>query len=183
MKLSVVICTYNPVKVIFHKVLQSLCSQTLSQKEWELIIIDNKSNKPIKDSFDLSWHQHSKIVVEQKAGLSYARLAGVNTARCSLIVFVDDDNLLEKDYLEQALKFHESHPHVGCFGGKSIPVFESDPPTWFFSTGINLGCQDYGNEVYVSAFYKKRFKVTGYPDKSSNRYRNGYYQRSFPHLC
>ena len=73
---------------------------------------------------------------------------------------------MEKDYLEQALKFHESHPLVGRFGGKSIPVFESDPPNWFFYTGINLGCQDYGNEVYVSEYYKNRFKVNGYPEKA-----------------
>jgi glycosyltransferase involved in cell wall biosynthesis len=166
LKLSVVICTYNPDAAILNQVLQSLQDQTLPFEQWELIIIDNNSHLPIETAFDLSWHPYAKIIKEKHPGLLHARVKGVNVSNSSLVVFVDDDNLLESDYLKLSYDFFENHPVVGCFGGKSLAVFETEPPSWFFKTGINLGCQDYGNEVYISDFKKMNFKLSVYPSKA-----------------
>jgi glycosyltransferase involved in cell wall biosynthesis len=166
MKLSVVICTYNPDYKILNRVLQSLQTQTLPVEQWELIVIDNNSHLPVETGLDISWHPHAKILKEPQPGLSYARLKGVNAAAAPLIVFVDDDNFLDNGYLEYSYKFYQDHPEVGCFGGKSFPLFETDPPSWFFKTGISLGCQDYGNETYISDFKKINYKISAYPPKA-----------------
>ncbi|MEI6946652.1 glycosyltransferase [Paraflavisolibacter sp. H34] len=166
MEISVIICTYNPKTSIFHRVLEALRVQRLSRDLWELIIIDNNSALPVAPRFDLAGHPSARVIRETRPGLSHARLAGIRAARGSLVVFVDDDNVLEENYLAVALDFYKAHPRVGCFGGKSKPVFETHPPAWFFHTGVNLGCQDYGDELHVSNYTSAGRPVTGYPEKA-----------------
>jgi len=163
MLLSVVICTYNPKKEILNKVFHSLQQQTFDQNNWELILVDNNSTIQLSNEIDLSWHPNAKICIENKAGLAHARLRGVNEAKTGLIVFVDDDNLLDENYLKIAYEFHLSNTQVGCYGGKSLPVFDTVPPDWFFKTGINLGCQDFGDDLYISNFKLANFKLADYP--------------------
>ncbi|RYZ30315.1 MAG: glycosyltransferase family 2 protein [Chitinophagaceae bacterium] len=166
MKLSVVICTYNPNTTIFEKVLEALQKQSLSRNEWELLVIDNCSKPPIDDRVDLSWHPNGRIVVEAKAGLFHARVAGVQNSRTGLIVFADDDNVLTENYLENSYQFSSLHPEVGCFGGRSLPDFETAPPEWFKDAGINLGCQDYGPQQYISNYAATNFSLRQYPEKA-----------------
>lgn len=163
---SVIICTHNPKKEILDRVLDALKKQTLDARLWELILVDNFSDAPLKAVMDLSWHPLAQVIVEGKLGLAYARLAGVREAKNELLVFVDDDNVLDKNYLKEAINFNQGHPEVGCFGGKSIPEFQSEPPAWFSETGINLGCQGFEEQVYVSNYKSKNFRVLEYPIKA-----------------
>lgn len=166
MKLSVIICSHNPKKDILTKVVDSLKIQTWGVNNWELILVDNSSIPNISSWLNLSWHPNATIILEQKLGLSHARIFGVQHSTSDLIIFVDDDNILNPNYLKEALKFHQQYPQVGCFGGKSIPQFESQPPKWFFQCGINLGCQEYGDEPYISDYRTKSFKIKNYPIKA-----------------
>ena len=166
MKLSVVICTYNPKLAILEKVIQALQKQSLSRDAWELVVVDNCSQPPLSTGLNLCWHPNGRIIVEPKPGLFHARVAGVNACTTSLVVFVDDDNVLSEDYLEKSYRFAKVHPQVGCFGGRSLPVFETAPPDWFKDTGINLGCQDYGPELHISNYSTTRFAFQQYPEKA-----------------
>lgn len=166
MDLTVIICTYNPQQTVFDKVLEGLKRQSLERHLWELIIVDNCSPTPLAGTIDVSWHPNSHIIVEAQPGLAHARVAGMEQSRAPLIVFVDDDNIMDPQYLENSLQFHQAHPGVGCFGGRSLPVFETAPPSWFAATGINLGCQDYGPERYISNYAAAGFRLTTYPSKA-----------------
>lgn len=166
MNLSVVICSYNPKPIILNKVLEALKYQTLDKRLWELIVVDNCSTPPLSLLIDLSWHPVAKIIVEDKPGLSHARIAGVQNSQTELIVFADDDNILAPAYLEKSYAFYQSHPKVGCFGGRSLPVYETQPPLWFKDTGINLGCQDYGTEMYISNYAAVNYHILSYPEKA-----------------
>jgi len=162
-KLSVVICTYNPDLKILSMVFKSLQEQTISIGDWRLIVVDNNSNLMLKDHIDLSWHPNHLIIREEKLGLLNARITGYNLSEESLIIFVDDDNRLKNNYLEVALEFHRNHPRVGSFGGKSLPVYEKPPPQWFHKTGISLGCQDHGEHSILSEYHLVDFTITEYP--------------------
>ncbi|MBJ7326564.1 MAG: glycosyltransferase [Chthoniobacterales bacterium] len=63
---------------------------------------------------------------EESLGLTAARLRGFAETRGELIVLVDDDNVLDADYLEQAVKIAEAFPLLGSWSGQSILEFE-DP--------------------------------------------------------
>ena len=128
MKISVIICTHNPRLDYLQLVLKSLEEQTLAKKEWELLLIDNRSDKSLKKTVDLFWHPYARIVRENKLGLTHARMRGIKESKTEILIFVDDDNILNKDYLEQAVSIAARLPCLGCFGAaKIIPLFEKQP--------------------------------------------------------
>lgn len=127
---TVITCTHNPRREYLTRTLEALRGQTLAAARWELLLIDNASDEPLEGRFDVAWHPHAHWVREDKIGLTPARLRGIAEAKGELLVFVDDDNLLEPDYLEQALKISETCPHLGSWSGQNLPEFETPPPDW-----------------------------------------------------
>src|SRR5262249_12334990 len=125
-----IICTHNPRPHYLRSVLNSLRRQTLPLKHWELLLVDNASQRPLTlDTPDLSWHPCGRIIREDQLGLAVARLRGVREAAAEILLFVDDDNVLAQNYLEQALRIGHEWPMLGVWGsGAIIPEFEVDPP-------------------------------------------------------
>ena len=126
---SVVICTHNPRSDYFTRVLDGLRHQTLPMDEWELLVVDNASQIPLTSSCDISWHPAARHIFERKLGVAYARRRGIQEASADLIIFVDDDNVLDKKYLAEAIKIKQEYPFLGVWGSGSIRGdFEVEPP-------------------------------------------------------
>jgi glycosyltransferase involved in cell wall biosynthesis len=128
--ISVVICAHNPRPDYLRRVLDALKAQTLSLEYWELLLIDNASKEPLALAWDLSWHPHARHLREDELGLTSARLRGIRESNGELLVFVDDDNVLARDYLSIALELSVSRNCVGAFGGNVIGEFETLPESW-----------------------------------------------------
>jgi glycosyltransferase involved in cell wall biosynthesis len=127
--LSVILCTHNPRPDYLRRTLDSLKVQTLPTARWELLLIDNASAEPLADAWDLTWHPNARSVREDGLGLTRARLCGIRESRADLLVFVDDDNVLAPDFLEQILKIVARHPQLTVFGAGILePEFEVPPP-------------------------------------------------------
>jgi glycosyltransferase involved in cell wall biosynthesis len=125
--LSVIIGTHNP-RPWLGRVLEALQTQTLPLDQWELLVVDNLSSEPVSKRFDISWHPKARHINEQQLGTSYARQRGFKEASGDLILFVDDDNILQSDYLETAIKIGNAHPELGTWGsGTIVPEFEVEP--------------------------------------------------------
>jgi len=133
MKLSVIICTHNPRPEYLSRTLEALRSQTVPVAHWELFLIDNGSDERLASRIDLSWHPGGRQVREEELGLTPARLSGIAKARGDLLLFVDDDNVLRRDYLEAALRISATHPYLGAFGGSIEAEFEVEPDPRFRS--------------------------------------------------
>jgi glycosyltransferase involved in cell wall biosynthesis len=129
-KASVVICTHNPRPHYLTRVLEALKAQTLPTDQWELLLIDNKSKDALAEAVDLSWHPQGRHVREEELGLTPARLRGIAESRGEVIVFVDDDNVLEPNYLVEAVRIGEAYPFLGAWGGNIDVEFEVKPPDW-----------------------------------------------------
>jgi glycosyltransferase involved in cell wall biosynthesis len=129
-EISVVICSHNPRQQFLSRVLNALRHQTLPKDRWELFLIDNASRESLEDSWDLSWHPKGHHALEKNIGLSFARERGIRESSGDVIVFVDDDNVLEHDYLLQVLTIANEWPRLGAWGcGCSTPEFEVLPRT------------------------------------------------------
>ena len=126
---SVIICSHNPRPDYFARVLDGLRNQTLPFDRWELLIVDNASQVPLAPSWDISWHPAGRHLFESKLGLSWARHRGIRESTADLIIFVDDDNVLDESYLEQAIRIKRAWPSLGVWGSGSIRGdFEVDLP-------------------------------------------------------
>jgi len=126
---SVIICAHNPRPEYLRRVLDALRKQILSKDKWELLIIDNASNEPLAPSWDISWHPNARHILESKLGLAPARRRGMQEAVTDLLVFVDDDNVLNENYLSEVLRINRDWPILGVWGSGCIkPEYELEPP-------------------------------------------------------
>jgi glycosyltransferase involved in cell wall biosynthesis len=129
-EVSVIICTHNPREQVLQRAIEGLRGQTLPLGRWEFVLVDNASAKPLADHLDLSWHPAARIVRETELGLTPARLRGIAETKGELVVFVDDDNVLDPDYLEQAVRLAAEHRLLGAFGGNCRGEFAAPLPPW-----------------------------------------------------
>ena len=126
-EISVIICTHNPKRDYLQRTLDALRAQTLLKDRWELLLVDNASEPPL-DSALISWHPNARCIVENELGLAPARRRGIHEASAGLLVFVDDDNLLDASYLSEAIAISRDWVRLGAFGsGAIVPEFECQP--------------------------------------------------------
>lgn len=94
---------------------------------YEVIIVDDGSTDPetIK-TLGIYRDQHFNIINQENKGLAAARNTGISYAKGEFIMLLDADNMLELDYLKNAVKVFESDPSVDVvysdaeyFGSKS----------------------------------------------------------------
>jgi glycosyltransferase involved in cell wall biosynthesis len=81
MKISVVLCTDNAREPYLRRMLAGLRAQHLPREQWEFLVVDNRSDEPLQDRLNLSWHPAARIVREEKLGLTPARLRGIAEAK------------------------------------------------------------------------------------------------------
>lgn len=131
--ISVVICSYNRADYIIGAV-ESLYHQTLDRSRFEVFVVDNNS---IDNTGDLvqeyisSHHDfHLHYLTESQQGASFARNTGAGFSKGSLLCFMDDDAIAEKEYLERILKFFDQHPDAAGLGGRIIPKYIPAEPKW-----------------------------------------------------
>ena len=145
LQITAILCTHNPRPDYLERVLAALQGQTLALSQWELVIIDNASTSPLAPSMDLSWHPQGRVVLEPHLGLTRARQRGFREAQAELLVYVDDDNVLAADYLEQVQQAFGQHPQLGVAAGKALPEFEVPPPDWLPEFYSMLALRDFGD--------------------------------------
>ncbi len=130
MKLSVCICSHNPRKNYLSRTLEGLREQSLGLNEWELLLIDNNSTPSLEQHYNLNWHPNGKIIIESELGLTAARIRGFKEANTDLVLMVDDDNILDPEFLSKTLQIAESSPELGAWGASITGEFEKKVPRW-----------------------------------------------------
>jgi GT2 family glycosyltransferase len=114
MQVSVIIPTYNRVKDV-DGCLDSVTVQTTLPKE--VIIVDDSDNDEIenlieqrKDEFNEKDMVLKYIRNEKEKSLTIARNIGIENATGDIILFLDDDVILDKDYIKEILKVYKDKP-------------------------------------------------------------------------
>jgi glycosyltransferase involved in cell wall biosynthesis len=135
-----IVCCYNSEERL-SQTLRHLSAQVVPLGfRWEIVLVDNASTDSTSVSAKSIWTELGfvapmSIVHEPKAGLAHARKAGVLQSRYDTIIFCDDDNWLDKDYVVNATTIMHENPSVGVAGGSHTPAWEGAAqfPCWFFS--------------------------------------------------
>lgn len=152
--ISVITCTHNPRQDYIEKVLAALKSQTLPLEQWEFLLVDNVSERLLSSEIDLSWHPQARHIREDKLGLTPARLRGIQEAQADILILVDDDNVLDSDYLEISLKISKDWPMIGAWGGQVIGKFEESPPEWTKPYWKYLGIREFDQDKWSNLLHQ-----------------------------
>src|SRR5262245_28835260 len=93
--ISVLLSTHNPHRGRLGRALDGLFAQSLSANDWELVVVDNAS-APMLDgrTLGLERHPRARLVREERLGLIFGRIAGIEASRGEIVIFCDDDNVL-----------------------------------------------------------------------------------------
>ena len=145
--LSIVICTHNRVGLL-PDALTHLLAQSAPLLTTEIIVVDNNSTDGTADVVRKMASDSSAIryVFEARQGISYARNTGCELARGAIVAFTDDDVRVAADWAARIHAAFTAHPDIDCVGGKVLPVWPTEPPSWLTrSHWAPLAILDYGD--------------------------------------
>lgn len=133
--ISVVVCCYNSERRLGPTLLHLSRLTIKDEFKCEIILIDNASTDNTAKFSEVYWQNLKcatpfKIIKEDKPGLSFARTRGVMESAFDLILFCDDDNWLDENYLINACSRMNADSTIGVLGGQGIPEFEDAYPEW-----------------------------------------------------
>jgi hypothetical protein len=146
--ISVITCSHNPRLDYLERVFESLAKQTVEPTCWEYILIDSASSESLATHVNLSWHPRARCIREEALGLTRARLRGIAESQGDLLIFVDDDNALDSDFIEQARCLYYARPDIGAWSGATRPGFEQPPPSWTRAYWGNLVIRDVPRDIW-----------------------------------
>lgn len=146
--ISIIICCYNSESRL-PKTLEHLAKQEIrTDIPVELLLINNASTDCTKEVAREEWKQYNsrfqfRMVDEEKPGQMFARQKGVQESLYEYVLFCDDDNWLQSDYLQKAFDLMVSNTKIGALGGQSKAVGDNGFPEWFsdFEAGYAVGKQ------------------------------------------
>jgi len=158
--ISVIICCHNSSKRICDT-LKHLAVQIVHPEFfYEIVLVDNNCIDETVETALNCWNSLGNpfplhVVQQPKAGLTFARQKGIDTAKFEYVILCDDDNWLCKDYLKRTINLFESLPDVSIIGGIGEAVFESNPPEWFHKLkGFGYAVGDEGRSSgYTDSVY------------------------------
>ena len=173
--LSVIICTYNRDKYIYN-VLKSLADNTLPRNRYEIVLVDNnctdntrsECGRFVKDFPDVRF----RYFVETDQGLSYARNRGIKESAGDILVYVDDDALVNPEYLQTYADFFKKYPDIDAAGGPIIPKYETEEPTWMshYTKALITGYKYLGDTA-------KEFPKNDFPGGGNAAYRASVFEK------
>lgn len=137
--ISVIVCTYNRAETL-RKALNSLARvEPSAGAAPEFIVVDNNSTDETAEvvrAFAAVSPFSVQYVFEVNQGLSHARNAGISAARGDIIAFTDDDVTVDSRWLCELQRIFDQFRCMGA-GGRIIPVWTGDRPSWLESGGAH----------------------------------------------
>ncbi len=118
---SVIVVTYRAKEEELKELLDSLDHQTM--EVFETIIVDNGSAPEIKDIIEQSKTVSKHAVMKENYGLTIGRNVGMKLAIGDILIFLDDDGVPRKDFVEEHIKGLKENDAV-ALRGRIIPQSE-----------------------------------------------------------
>jgi len=158
---SIIICCYNSAQLI-RRTLEHIAAQKYAGIPCEVILVDNASTDSTSRTAAQVWASSGnqeidfRIVFEETPGLTQARKKGIAEADFEFLIFCDDDNLLDENYVQNTWILFRANDHAAILGGCGTAEFE-DPgakPNWFdkfyhsYALGPQADRQAVVNTVY-----------------------------------
>ena len=120
-KVSIIIPVYNSEKYI-KRCIDSVLKQTF--KDYEVILIDDGStdnSKEILDEYKEVYPEKITVIHQENMGVSKTRNKAIKMAKGKYIMFIDNDDYIDKDYIEVFVKKIEKDNYDVVLGGYRRP--------------------------------------------------------------
>ena len=168
--LTAIICTYNRAKYIGN-LLESVAGNDLAKSEYEIVLVDNNCTDNTRAVCEAFAKEHKDVnfryTKEPEQGLSASRNKGIREAKGDVLVYIDDDALVDTWYLRTVADYMAAHPEIDAVGGPIIPLYEdTQEPEWMTRYTKELLC----GYLYFGA-EERPFPGERYPGGGNAAYR------------
>jgi glycosyltransferase involved in cell wall biosynthesis len=131
MKVTIGICTWNRARFLDRTLTRMASLRIPAGVTWELLVANNNCT----DDTDAVLARHANLLPLRRLfveipGKSNAANRIVAETTSELILWTDDDVLVEPEWLEAHVAAAERCPDVDIFAGRVLPDFERKPPRW-----------------------------------------------------
>lgn len=114
--------------------MESVVAQSTAPERWECVVVNNNSTDETVCVVERFIEEHPefeiRLVTETKQGLSHARNCGIESSSAEVIAIIDDDEVINEEFIEAYIHLFARHPEVASAGGKIIPRYRSSRPRW-----------------------------------------------------
>ncbi|HEU4770454.1 MAG TPA: glycosyltransferase [Pyrinomonadaceae bacterium] len=145
-EVSVIIPTYNR-SALLRDALNSVLDQD-TQSTYEIIVVDNNSKDDTAAVVQSLMQEHPgriSYILETQQGNAHARNRGVKSARGAIVAFLDDDVIVERNWLTSLKQALDSRADLSFVGGKVLPQWDGPAPSWLTPDHWSpLALLDYG---------------------------------------
>ena len=128
---TVALCTHNHADRLA-RTLNDLRALQAPKAPWELLIIDNgctDATPALLSAHEWPAGWRVRVVREEKLGLSNARNCAIRVAAGEYVIFIDDDETPDPDWLCAYERLIEAHA-PDAFGSRIEVLFEGERPVW-----------------------------------------------------
>ncbi len=173
--LTAIICTYNRAKYI-GPLLESIAANDLPKEEYEILLVDNNCTDNTREVCDAFMVKHPDVnfryTVEPEQGLSAAKNRGIKEAKGEIIVYIDDDTLVDPWYLRTYSEWLAAHPETMACGGPIEPLYETSEPEWMtpYTKALLTAWMNYGDHV-------REYPRGRYPGGGNAAYRKSVFEQ------
>jgi len=134
MLVTVAICTWNRALLLERTLERMIDLQIPSEVKWELLVVDNNCSDNTDKVLDKFLDRLPlRKVFEEKQGHSHARNRAIKEAQGELLLWTDDDVLVDEHWIANYVQVATEFPAASFFGGNVEPWFERPCPPWMQS--------------------------------------------------
>lgn len=173
--ISVIICTYNREKYIYN-VLRTVAENDFPREGYEIVLVNNNCTDNTEAECQRFRNDFPDVVFncfhEPHQGLSHARNCGIREAKGDILVYVDDDAVVNKAYLKTYAEFFDRNLEAAAAGGPIVPIYETQEPEWMshYTRMLLTGALDFGPK-------EREFPRNAFPGGGNVAYRKSVFDR------
>jgi len=141
MDISIVVCTHNRAKLLSHT-LEALRAADLPENfQAEVLVVANACKDEtisLLASLSGQWRQSGlglRWLEEPKPGKSNALNLAIQEAKADVLCFIDDDQVVARDYLLALADLLARQPEFGMYCGWMLPAWDGSEPAWIHVRG------------------------------------------------
>lgn len=128
MTISIIIPTHNRADQL-RRAIESVLSLKENSAQFEFVVVDNNSTDFTKSLVE-SYSRHARYVFEPRTSFTRARNTGAQHASGEILLYLDDDVVVQEGSLQKIERIFEDWPDCGVVAGRILPKFAEQPPDW-----------------------------------------------------
>ncbi len=137
--LSIIICTHNRAELLNTAIDSLFAAHYPPEKTIEIIVIANACSDNTHELLEkIAQSQQSNFLfrwdIEKQPGKSFALNKALNIINSPYVALIDDDHIVEHDFIINILETIKTQNNYSIFCGKIIPNWTGNEPSWVRET-------------------------------------------------